>query len=129
MKTEKNLNVGGVELKFSADEKTTDLISVICRISTELVENQEEMIIKSIREIGGERYEHITLDKNKVRDALENATARELKEILAYENMYVKTKAWACPKCGMIYMNNRLDNYCGECGQKFKKVKTNETSI
>lgn len=90
-------------------------------ITAKIVEEQDEMIRKAIHHIAGNVYEEITVDKNKVFDALSKATAKKPNNtVRAFGESVVLT----CPVCEKwlgiegIDMASPMYNYCPKCGQK-----------
>ena len=49
----------------------------IYHITTEIAQNREQIILRTIQEIGGETYEHITFDKDKVLEALSDYVQKQ----------------------------------------------------
>lgn len=74
-------------------------------ISCAVVEKQEQLILNTIQQIGGEQYQTITIDRDKVRDALQKATKTPVVKVLYY---------CQCPTCGRAVSGVR---YCSHCGQ------------
>lgn len=94
--------------------------SFIEKIRVDIVEKTDYMILQAINTIGGKRYRHITVDKNKVLDALSKATAKAV-SIEAFGKGTLKK----CPTCGKwlritSILPEKMDeySYCSKCGQK-----------
>lgn len=83
------------------------------KIVTEIVEHQDNIIQHKIQEIGGESYNHITIDKNKVIDMLEKYTPKPVNKVCFMDEM----KVFLCPNCKDLLPNGRNTNYCSKCGQ------------
>lgn len=78
------------------------------KISCEIAEKQDEMIMCAVEQIGGEQYRRITVDKSKVLDALRKATAMKPRR--------VSLQGWyECPNCRSFLTKGY---YCSICGQK-----------
>lgn len=91
--------------------------SLVREIDAKIVEGQEQVIMSTIRIIGGATYEEITVDKHKVFDALKRCYSpvkpvyipmKSLQQLSPYD--------YACPAC-----DNRLTfvkhPHCPNCGQ------------
>lgn len=95
--------------------------SPIHTITAKIVEEQDEMLRKVVHHIAGNVYEEITVDKNKVFDALSKATAKKpIIDTHSLEGRVVLT----CPVCGrwlyIIGLGRQFKfKYCSNCGQKF----------
>ena len=87
------------------------------RISCQIVEKQDEMIMSAVKSIGGEPFRNITVDKNKVLDALTKATAR--RPLITGGYRYAD-----CPSCHRNLRTNQ--KYSDSCGQKLNR-KAEET--
>ena len=96
----------------------------ISQFIVEVREEQDRLIMQEIQHIGGKRYEHITIDKNKTLDALDNAIP---KKPLHTEG----ETAYLCPKCDhTVFVNisqmsisdchayGLTPEFCVRCGQK-----------
>lgn len=96
---------------YSMDEKEIVAMDIVVKFQADVVEKQDQIIMSVIREIGGETYQHITIDKNKVIDALKKATP---KKVVALDPDPFKI---ACPTCSRIYHSFGTPSYCRHCGQ------------
>lgn len=52
---------------------------MVRKFSAEVVEEQDNIIMQTVQQIGGEEYSHITIDKNKVLDAFKKQMPRKPK--------------------------------------------------
>jgi DNA-directed RNA polymerase subunit RPC12/RpoP len=78
------------------------------------------MIMNIIQRIGGDEYEEITFDKNKVIDALSKAIAKKPNDT---ERTVSGKIVLSCSECGKwLYIpeieKSHKPNYCNRCGQK-----------
>ena len=85
----------------------------------DVVEKQDALILSAIREIGGEMYQHITIDKDKVFDALNKATPKKVIVCNPEETRF------RCPTCmhvafdeSLVGYNVKMHKYCRHCGQR-----------
>lgn len=62
---------------MNIDDERAYIQSYVERISCQIVEHQDKMIMCAIEQIGGAQYRRITVEKNKVLDAFRKATARK----------------------------------------------------
>lgn len=98
--------------------------SFIEKIRVDIVEKTDYLILQAINTIGGKRYRHITVDKNKVLDALTKATPLEV------VHNECET-AYLCPTCDhTVFVNNSqmsisgchdfglTPEFCSRCGQR-----------
>lgn len=94
---------------MNIDDEKAYIHSYVERISCQIAEHQDEMIMCTIEQIGGAEYRRITIDKNKVLDAFRKATAMR---------PYVTSLngTYECPGCRRIL--TAVYNYCPLCGQK-----------
>lgn len=94
------------------------LEEVFRQFVVEVVEEQDRVIMRNIDHIAGKRYEHITIDRDKTLEALNNATAKPV----VVEDYNGEYKVKKCPTCGKwlaIVSKRKGDiNYCRNCGQK-----------
>lgn len=107
-----------------------DLYKITCNIQAKIAEKQEEVIMQTIQEIGGDKFCEITFDRNKVIEAL---TMYKNKDKYAE----VKHASWKwgkglggqygiwCTNCGAGWTDSpnaewiALEHdYCGKCGAK-----------
>lgn len=94
--------------------------SFLEKIRVDIVEKTDYMILQAINTIGGKRYRHITVDKNKILEALDKATPRTVIPESTCKLLV------CCPRCRMPYAPYRgrkleklyTTNYCPKCGQK-----------
>lgn len=91
-------------LKFSTE--IGDLGYTAKRITALIVEHQERIIMQAIRFIGGTEFTEITIDKNKVVEALQKTTAVTPKQYGMCGN----------PLCSAELVKGQ--KYCSVCGQK-----------
>lgn len=98
-----------------------DVYEMMQRIPVEIAEKQDAMILKTVQQIGGDVFIRITVDREKVLNALRNATE---KQVVVKEKTYVR-QGWNCeelhfycPTCGAYLGMHRDKSYCGYCGQK-----------
>lgn len=88
---------------------------MITKIVCGIVEQQDNLIMAKVVEIGGERYQEITLDKNKVIDAFRKATPTEpIGDLHSVPHFRCPT----CEKSVKTYTDSPGMPYCGWCGQK-----------
>ena len=111
-------------VKFVIDETLADspMYKITKQISSAIVECQEDIIMSRIHEIGGDTYEEITVDKEKVLDMLRKYTLTKVKATDAYPHRLY------CPTCyhTLVYNAKNLDscrsrdilNNCSACGQR-----------
>lgn len=93
---------------YDINDEVTRLVR---KFTVEVVEHQEEIIMNAIVGIGGETYEYITIDKNKVIELFEKSIP---KKPLFIDGDYGLP---LCPKCGLSVDENEKENYCSVCGQ------------
>lgn len=103
----KNTN-GIIECDLDLVHKT------IQKFTVEVVEEQENIIMRTIQYIGGDEYSHITIDKNKVVDAFKKQMPR--KPTIDENNGY---PLHVCPCCNDKFLKLIPHNYCQVCGQAF----------
>ena len=93
---------------------------MILHFSAKITEKQDEIIMQTIQEIGGETFREITIDKHKVLEALSDYVNKQK----GAEVAEVKHGEWEkrgfdghnCSVCGAL---NDIDtNYCPNCGAK-----------
>ncbi len=80
--------------------------SVFETLRVHVVEHQDKMLMQVIQIIGGRKYSEITVDKNKVLEALHKATAVKPKQYGICGN----------PLCSAELVKGQ--KYCSVCGQK-----------
>ena len=83
--------------------------SYVERISCQIAEHQDKMIMCVVEQIGGAEYRKITVDRRKVTEALTKATAR--RPLITGGYRYAD-----CPSCHRNLRTNQ--KYCDGCGQK-----------
>lgn len=107
--------------KVHAEEKPDTWVSMpnpYYAVRTQIVEEQDHMIMNAIRHIGGNIFQEITVDKHKVFDALSKTIPKKP----TYEKLgkYITKN---CPVCGRFLRitppskDNHDYDYCGRCGQ------------
>lgn len=94
-------------------------IAHLCyKVNAEIVEKQDELIMQAVQTIGGDTYHHITIDRNKVIDALSKSIPKK-----PVEGKCGRCSVIKCPTCGkwlcitVPTFNIEDYNYCGRCGQ------------
>lgn len=86
-----------------------------------IVEEQEELLMKTIQQIGGTEYSKITIDKNKVLDAFKKQIPEKI-EIEVFEDFDEDTgkpytmKFEKCSACGE-HIGLKSHRFCAYCGQ------------
>ena len=106
--------------KYTMDEKEfipEYLKSISTKFQAAIVEKQDEIIHSVIQEIGGETYHRITIDRNKVLDALSKAMPKKVTVLDSGDFKF------ACPTCTRICYSLTAvglgtPEYCRYCGQK-----------
>ena len=123
-------NVPGIEEEF--------VYKMAHNFRVDITEKQDDLIMSAIKHIGGDIYHRITIDKNKVLDALGKYVAKKVVSKFAYEKRLALTY-YHCPTCGfeilaihdkfaqtygtdeyskqMVHNATKHYNYCRECGQ------------
>ena len=90
------------------------IMTQVHKILCELNAKQKEMILKTIQEIGGETYHHITINPDKVIEAFQKQTPMKVEYY--DEGDYAK-----CPNCDYqdfeYGINDWGCNFCSRCGQ------------
>ena len=104
------------KVRYMPDPINVD--DIIGQFMVDIAEEQDHIIMQKIQHIGGKRYEHITIDKNKTLDALSKATAQ--KPAIEKTNQYT---AYRCPVCSkwfatVVFRTPKKPHYCYDCGQK-----------
>lgn len=100
-----------------------DLYKITCNIQAKIAEKQEEIIMQTIQEIGGDKFCEITFDRNKVIEALTMYKNKDkYAEVVHGEWIWTETgdedyeQYWICSVCGeKDYIKSK---YCSECGAK-----------
>jgi hypothetical protein len=114
------------------DDKTMTLTH---KVKVDIVENVDEMILSTIHRIGGDIYQHITIDKTQVLKALSNfkkqAVVVDRRPLSDDTDGYVVVR-YKCPSCRETlliddYNNGRLigpvksrPKFCQHCGQSLE---------
>lgn len=93
-----------IPLPLKWNTEIGDLGCTVERITAQIVECQEKIIMQAVRFIGGVKFSDITIDKSKVVEAFEKATARK------------PGKHGICCSCGLELVKGQ--KYCSLCGQK-----------
>lgn len=106
---------------YENDAVSESAYTCVQKFLCELNELQEEMILKTIQEIGGETYHHITIHPSKVLEAFRNYTVT--KPIVWGDGYDDKGELiydmYDCPNCGETYeLYYTHHKHCPECGQK-----------
>ena len=98
-----------------------DLIQMfVADLCIKIVEKQEKILMQTIQEIGGDIHRTITVDKNKVVEALNDYVQKEK----GVEYAEVKHGEWQVfkfrnPQCSLCYRDNiAKSRYCPNCGAK-----------
>lgn len=98
-------------------------------ICAEIVEKQNELMLTTIQRIGGDEFIDITIDKDKVIEALTDYVNKQK----GIPNIEVRHGEWRevnekyprymCTFCNHLF-NNKNYNYCPYCGAKMDGGKT-----
>ena len=104
-----------------------DLYKITCHIQAKITEKQEEVIMQSIQEIGGDKFYEITFDRNKVIEALTMYKNKD-KYAEVVHGEWIDDKHNRARKICSICFNSRprendhefrsATNYCPNCGAK-----------
>lgn len=99
-----------------------DLYKITCNIQAKIAEKQEEVIMQTIQEIGGDKFCEITFDRNKVIEALTMYKNKDkYAEVVHGEWVEITCDVYYCSKCNRtIRFDGRSKDsfpYC-HCGAK-----------
>lgn len=104
---------------MNIDDERAYVQSYVERISCQIVEHQDKMILCAVEQIGGEEYRRITVDKSKVVDALRKATARKPKMIREYKGRHDFVRKSNGEIDEMAYQDyNHTGVRCKRCGKE-----------
>lgn len=102
-----------------------DVLEALNRITVEVVERQEELLMQTIQQIGGDTYTFITVDKSRVISAFRRAMPADFRPTV--DNGIVM--AGFCPTCAgsveieKTWIRKQKGACCSWCGQRLKVKK------
>lgn len=115
------------ELLLKTDLEAVDdpLYQIISSINAKIVEQQDQIILDTIRRIGDTVYHDLTFDRSKVWDMLKKYKAEkvQMSDKYPYE-LYCPSCAYTLARNGKVFLSiisGRSKNdvkYCSNCGQK-----------
>lgn len=98
-----------------------DLIQgIVANLYIKIVEEQERILMQTIQEIGGDIHRTITIDKNKVVEALNDYVQKE-KGVEYAEVKHGEWKAYGLmnPQCSLCHKHNiEKSRFCPNCGAR-----------
>ena len=85
-------------------------------MQVKIAENRDELIVQTIREIGGEKFYEVTIDRNKVIEALTMYQNKDKYAEVKHGEWIKEGNKKTCSVCGFFYHSNNDDwNGCPNC--------------